>query len=86
MVSLGMTRGDGVRRAQITDKQTNTIAVHTTAGFGDRGPGFTMEESSGLEDILWGLLKKMALLFSGVPITKSCKEDEIVCPDDQALF
>ena len=45
-----------------------------------------MEESSGLEDILWGLLKKMALLFSGVPITKSCKEDEIVCPDDQALF
>ncbi len=45
MVSLGLTRGDGARRAQITDKQINAIAVHTTAGFGDRGSGFNVERS-----------------------------------------
>lgn len=45
MVSLGLTRGDGARRAQITDKQINAIAVHTTAGFGDRGSGFNVEGS-----------------------------------------
>ncbi len=44
-VSLGMTRGDGVRRAQITDRQINAIAAHTTAGFGDRGSGCNVEGS-----------------------------------------
>jgi hypothetical protein len=41
--------GAGARSAQITDKQTNPIAVHTTTGLGDRGSEIDVVDLSGLE-------------------------------------
>ncbi len=63
-VSLGMTRGDGVRRAQTIDSETNATAVHTTAGLGDRGSGFREEDSK-------AYIKKTRLC---VPIIRLCSD------------
>lgn len=56
---LDISCGEGARRAQITDKQTNAIAVHTTAGLGDRDPDGGVD-SAGSEDMVWGLSEQMA--------------------------
>ena len=68
---FGVIRGEGARRAQITDRQTNAIAVHTTAGFGDRDPGFDVDDSDRLGDIVWSLRQKIIQLLRIAQFTKA---------------
>ena len=63
-VSFGVVCGEGARSVQTIDSETNAMAVHTTAGLGDRGSGFSGEDSK-------AYIKKTRLC---VPIIMLCSD------------